>query len=74
MILASIDLDGTPAENADRIMGGLRAGNGVEPTGDDYRAAMGLLDATRSELAAKAFRADEAARKRKAAQEAETKP
>ena len=44
----------TPQAFAQRVLDGLRRRLGREPTGEDIRAAMAHLDATRSELATSA--------------------
>jgi len=62
VIIASIDLDGTSTEAANVVDWALSLRRTSGPTGDDYRGAMALLDGARSELAAMAHRADEAAR------------
>ena len=47
----AVDLGHDAKALARRIVDGLRRRLGREPSGDDIRAAMGHLDATRSELA-----------------------
>ena len=53
----------TPEAFATRILDGLRRRLGHAPTGEEIRDAMGMLDATRSELARAANAVDRGASK-----------